>query len=210
MLNAQNDCLKDWGACILVFHMKEVCIMKKKVFKSFPVPKVSVSGKYEAIFEVETESGELTEVMDTIWIFKDGVNSRINQKIVRLVRLVEEHKPLKASEMDLDGVVKLNEALIMDARSVVDFFNKTIERHDKWIEDANAERLVWYYENLFSEDWGLEMAEALQKDYQGAVDAKAEYISRAESSYKYAVAFLRMMYDEISGEELPDSLLRRD
>lgn len=167
---------------------------KTPLDKSFPIPKVSVSGKYEVLIEDVSEDGDVLQTIDTIWIFKDDAYTRSNRKILKIIRLLEEYKPIKACEMNDDGVVNLYSALISDAHKDISNYNNRLVRHNRNVEKY----MVQWFDNMFSEDWDESFIEL-----QNAEKEKDEYVHSCLPIYKRAEDFLNAIYNIVTGEDIP-------
>lgn len=157
---------------------------------SYPLPRVDVSGKYEII--IDTGAGE---VLDSMWLFKDDRGTRTNLKIKKVGQMLEPYLPLKAEDMDADGVLGIYEAMIVDARKDVAVYRKGLADHLMCIQDAT---IAWYdslYDDMWSDDW-----EALQK----TLVERDRYINRSFQTYRKAIAFLKMMHCEMVGGDLDE------
>lgn len=64
---------------------------------------------------------------DELWIFKDDKNVRYSRKTLIAGELLEPYEPIKAEEINDEGMVRLYEQLCKDARLRVDSYDRTVK-----------------------------------------------------------------------------------
>jgi hypothetical protein len=93
----------------------------------YPVPEVKVSGKYKVLCGTEYPGMTVYRWDDELWIFKDDKNVRYSRKTLITGELLEEYHPIKAEEINDEGMVRLYEQLCKDARLRVDSYDRTVK-----------------------------------------------------------------------------------